>query len=103
MNTVTLGGLTVGAALLIVQGIRWWTRENHKIGALVPYLLSVAYGMTAIYGIGALLGGIFNVALWEPTASATSPSSTASAAPPTPSPATTRAPSPQAATSSSPC
>ncbi|WP_405019572.1 hypothetical protein OHV05_24550 [Kitasatospora sp. NBC_00070] len=64
MNTVTLGGLTVGAALLIVQGIRWWTRENHKIGALVPYLLSVAYGMTAIYGIGALLGGIFNVALW---------------------------------------
>ena len=64
MTSVSLGGFTVGLALLIVQGIRWWTRENHKIGALVPYLLSVAYGMTAIYGISAILGDLFQIALW---------------------------------------
>jgi hypothetical protein len=64
MNTVSLGGLTVGLCLLTIQGIRWWTKENHKIGALVPYLLSVAYGMLAIYGIGAILGNLFHIALW---------------------------------------
>jgi hypothetical protein len=64
MPTVTLGGLTVGLCLLTIQGIRWWTREQHKISALVPYLLSVAYGMLAIYGIGAILGSLFHIALW---------------------------------------
>lgn len=64
MTTVTLGGFTVGLALIVIQAIRWWTRENHRIAALVPYLLSVAYGMTAIYGVGAILGGLFHIALW---------------------------------------
>lgn len=64
MPTVTLGGLTVGLCLLTIQGIRWWTRENHKLAALVPYLLSVAYGMLAIYGIAGILGVLFHIALW---------------------------------------
>jgi len=64
MTTVTLGGFTVGLCLLTIQGIRWWTQESHKISALVPYLLSVAYGMLAVYGVGAILGWIFHIALW---------------------------------------
>lgn len=64
MNSVSLGGMAVGLCLLIVQGMRWWHKEGHKIGALVPYLLSVAYGMLAVYGVSAILGSMFHVALW---------------------------------------
>jgi hypothetical protein len=64
MHTVTLGGLTVGMSILTIQGIRWWTREGHKAAALVPILLSLAYGILAILAGGGALGGLAGGALW---------------------------------------
>ncbi|MET9617539.1 hypothetical protein [Kitasatospora indigofera] len=64
MNTVTLGGLTVGTALLILSAIRWWFRDGHQPAAAVPYLLATAYGMLAILTTGGILGGTAGVALW---------------------------------------
>ncbi|SOB84222.1 hypothetical protein [Streptomyces sp. 1331.2] len=64
MNTVTLGGLAVGASLLVLSAIRWWFRDGHQPAAAVPYLLATAYGMLAILTTGGLLGGSAGVALW---------------------------------------
>lgn len=64
MHTVTLGGLTVGMSILLILGIRWWTREAHKPAALVPVLLAVAYGILAILAGGGALGGAAVGALW---------------------------------------
>lgn len=64
MTTVTLGGLTVGLAILVLTGLRWWFRENHQISALVPFLLSAAYGMLAILTAGGIIGTTLGWALW---------------------------------------
>lgn len=64
MNTVSLGGVTVGAAILIAYGIYWWHREKRKAAALVPFLLATAYGMLLVLSGGGLLGWGAHVALW---------------------------------------
>ncbi len=64
MNAVSLGGVTLGAAILVLTAIRWWFKEAHKIGALVPFLLSTAYGMLAILTTGGALGTLAGIALW---------------------------------------
>lgn len=64
MHYVTLGGVTVGASILVGYGVYWWNREKHKAGRLVPFLLSIAYGMLLILSGGGLLGGAAGVALW---------------------------------------
>lgn len=61
---VSLGGVTVGAALLISFGLRWWFQEKHKPVKAVPYLLAVAYGMLLILSGGGILGGLAGFALW---------------------------------------
>lgn len=64
MNGVTLGGVAVGLSGLTGTAFYWWHREGHKAAALVPYLVSMAYGMLAIItGAGALFL-IAGVALW---------------------------------------
>jgi hypothetical protein len=63
-QSVSLGGVTVGAAILIVYGIYWWHREKHKPIELVPFALSTAYGMLLILSGGGLLGWAAGTALW---------------------------------------
>jgi hypothetical protein len=64
MNTVTLGGVAIGAGILVLAGLRWWFREKRQIAALTPFLLSAIYGMLAILTAGGLLGGAAGIALW---------------------------------------
>lgn len=64
MHNVTLGGTAVGAAILIGYLIRWWFQEKHQLARLIPFFLSIAYGMLLILSGGGLLGGGAGVALW---------------------------------------
>ena len=64
MHTVTLGGVAAGVGILILFLIRWWFREKHRLTALVPYLLSLGYGMLLILSGGGLLGGLAGITLW---------------------------------------
>lgn len=63
-HTVTLGGVTVGSAILIAYAIYWWFREKHQPGALVPFILSWAYGMLLVLSGGGLLGWGSRTVLW---------------------------------------
>lgn len=64
MNIVTLGGVTVGVAILILVGLHWWFAGKRRASLLVPFLLAFAYGMLAILSAGGLLGAAAGVALW---------------------------------------
>jgi len=64
-HSVTLGGVTVGSACLVAYGIYWWFREKHQLGALVPYVLSTAYGMLITLSGGGLLGWGALATLWS--------------------------------------
>jgi hypothetical protein len=55
-HNVTLGGVAVGSAILIGTLIRWWFKEKHRPSDLVPFVLSIAYGMLLILSGGGLLG-----------------------------------------------
>lgn len=61
---VSLGGVTVGAGILIAYGIYWWHREKRRPAALVPFALSTAYGMLLILSGGGILGWAAGTALW---------------------------------------
>jgi hypothetical protein len=63
-HNVTLGGVAVGTAILIRTLVRWWFKEKHRPSDLVPFVLSIAYGMLLILSGGGLLGGGARVALW---------------------------------------
>ncbi|MET7900360.1 hypothetical protein ABZS86_02405 [Streptomyces sp. NPDC005355] len=71
MNIVTLGGVTVGLAILVHHLVGWW--PGHKplrkdplkhLGALLPFLIAWAYGVLAVLGVGGLVGWIADTALW---------------------------------------
>ncbi|MGP3752191.1 hypothetical protein [Streptomyces sp. IBSNAI001] len=71
MTVVTLGGVTVGLALLIWHLTTWWpgTKTLRKdaarqAGALLPFLASWAYGVLAILTVGGLVGWIADTTLW---------------------------------------
>lgn len=67
MNTtqsVSLGGVTVGAAILITYGIYWWHQEKRKPGRAGAFLLATAYGMLLILSGGGLLGWGAGLTLW---------------------------------------
>lgn len=63
-HTVTLGGVTTGAALLIIYATYWWFREKHRPRALIPFILSAAYGMLLALSGGGLLGWGARSVLW---------------------------------------
>jgi hypothetical protein len=63
-TSVSLGGVTVGAAILVVYVIYWWHQEKRKPGRAVPFLLATAYGMLLILCAGGLLGVSAGLALW---------------------------------------
>ncbi|MFJ3173780.1 hypothetical protein ACIPJK_23775 [Streptomyces roseus] len=71
MNPVTVGGVTVGICILVRHLVDWWPGSkplrNDPVahGAdLLPFLLSWAYGVLAILGVGGLVGWVADTTLW---------------------------------------
>lgn len=71
MPIVTLGGVTVGLAVLIYHLVDWWPglkslRKDPagQLGQLLPFLAAWAYGVLAILTVGGLIGWIADTALW---------------------------------------
>ncbi|MFD9374680.1 hypothetical protein ACFWBH_03915 [Streptomyces sp. NPDC059999] len=71
MNIVTIGGVTVGLAILVHYLTTWWPglkplrKELAKqAAALLPFLLAWAYGVLTILGVGGLIGWIADTTLW---------------------------------------
>lgn len=71
MIWATLGGVTIGLALLIRHLIHWWpglkslrtAPAQHALN-LAPFLAAWAYGVLAILTVGGLIGWIADTALW---------------------------------------
>ncbi|MDI9885330.1 hypothetical protein QMZ92_13230 [Streptomyces sp. HNM0645] len=71
MIVVTLGGVTVGLAILVRFVIVWWPGAKSLRGnplphlsGLLPFLAAWAYGAVTILGIGGLIGWAANTTLW---------------------------------------
>ncbi|SCD61525.1 hypothetical protein [Streptomyces sp. PpalLS-921] len=71
MNVVTIGGVTVGLALLLWHLVTWWPgtktlRSNPAghAGALLPFLAAWSYGVLAILTVGGIIGWIADTTLW---------------------------------------
>ncbi|OII64606.1 hypothetical protein BJP40_19910 [Streptomyces sp. CC53] len=71
MTIVTLGGVTIGLAILTATLIRWWpglkALQNDPLahaGRLLPFLAAWAYGVLAILTIGGIVGWIADATLW---------------------------------------
>ncbi|MFB7288998.1 hypothetical protein [Actinacidiphila glaucinigra] len=60
---ITLGGVAVGAAIVVATAIRWWFKEKHKLGRTVPFLLSLCYGFIVILSAGSGLSAL-GLASW---------------------------------------
>lgn len=63
-HTVTLGGVAVGSACLVVYTIYWWFQEHHKAGRAVPFVLAGIYGILLTLSGGGILGWLARSALW---------------------------------------
>ncbi|MBZ6258846.1 hypothetical protein KVH22_25355 [Streptomyces olivaceus] len=64
---INLGGVALGVGIILLFAMRWVLREKRRLGALVPFVLSVLYGMlAALAALGSVsaLGGITWIALW---------------------------------------
>ncbi|MGD1219987.1 hypothetical protein AB9Q10_16340 [Streptomyces krungchingensis] len=71
MTVVTLGGVTVGICILLHALVTWWPGRKalmkdpaRHAAALGPFLISWAYGVLAILGVGGLIGWAARTALW---------------------------------------
>lgn len=71
MQFVTIGGVTVGIAILIHHLVGWWpslkTLSKDPMGQaakLAPFLIAWSYGVLAILGVGGLVGWAADTALW---------------------------------------
>ncbi|TRV72560.1 hypothetical protein FKN01_29665 [Streptomyces sp. 130] len=71
MNIVTIGGVTIGLAILLGNLISWWPglkglRKDPagRAAELAPFLAAWAYGVLAILTVGGLIGWIADTALW---------------------------------------
>lgn len=64
---INLGGVFLGVAIVLGYAMRWWLKENLRWAALVPFVLSLLYGMLAALaalGSWSALGITAWVALW---------------------------------------
>lgn len=64
---INLGGVTLGVGIILLFTMRWVMREKKRLGALVPFVLSVLYGMlAALAALGSLsvLGAVTWLGLW---------------------------------------
>jgi hypothetical protein len=71
MNFVTIGGVTVGLAILAHHIVSWWPGARtlrkdpaRQLGALAPFLAAWAYGALTILTVGGLIGWIAKTTLW---------------------------------------
>ncbi|WP_236241145.1 hypothetical protein [Streptomyces sp. CC228A] len=71
MTIVTLGGVTIGLAILAIALISWWPGlkplKSDPLGhtsRLLPFLAAWAYGALAILSLGGLIGWIADTAVW---------------------------------------
>lgn len=71
MTIVTIGGVTVGLALLVYYVVTWWpglkslqSAPLPQIGQLLPFLVAWAYGVLTILTVGGLIGWAADTALW---------------------------------------
>jgi len=71
MIWATLGGVTIGLALLVRHVVQWWPGAaglrkdpaRHAAG-LLPFLAAWCYGVLAILTVGGLIGWIADTTLW---------------------------------------
>ncbi|MET7475089.1 hypothetical protein ABZT17_12110 [Streptomyces sp. NPDC005648] len=64
---INLGGVAVGVGIILAFLMRWIMKEKKRLGALVPFVLSVLYGMlAALAALGAwsVLGAVTWLGLW---------------------------------------
>ncbi|MFE6284368.1 hypothetical protein [Streptomyces sp. NPDC057877] len=64
---INLGGVALGVGIILLAIMRWVMREKKRLGALIPFVLSVLYGMlAALAALGSVsaLGGAAWIALW---------------------------------------
>lgn len=64
---INLGGVTLGVGIIVLFVMRWVMREKKRLGALVPFVLSLLYGMlAALAALGAwsVLGAVTWLGLW---------------------------------------
>jgi hypothetical protein len=64
---INLGGVTLGVGIIVLFAMRWIMREKKRLGALVPFVLSLLYGMlAALAALGAwsALGALTWLGLW---------------------------------------
>ncbi|UUS30846.1 MULTISPECIES: hypothetical protein [Streptomyces] len=64
---INLGGVTLGVAIVLAFVMRWIMKEKRRLAALVPFVLSLLYGMLAALaalGSWSVLGATTWVALW---------------------------------------
>jgi hypothetical protein len=71
MTIVTIGGVTIGLAILLGNLISWWPglkgfRKDpaSRAAELGPFLIAWAYGVLAILTVGGLIGWAADTALW---------------------------------------
>ena len=71
MTVVTLGGVTIGLAILIGAIVTWWPGLKHlrknplgHLGDIAPFLAAWSYGVLSILGVGGLVGWIADTTLW---------------------------------------
>jgi hypothetical protein len=71
MPIVTIGGVTIGLAILIATLVRWWPGLKPlkkdpigHAGSLAPFLIAWAYGVLAVLTVGGLVGWIADTTLW---------------------------------------
>ncbi|MEU3426611.1 hypothetical protein [Streptomyces gardneri] len=71
MIWATLGGVTIGLALLIRHFIQWWpglkavqSAPLQHAGRLLPFLAAWCYGALAILTVGGLIGWAADTTLW---------------------------------------
>ena len=71
MNYVTIGGVTIGVAILAVNLVHWWPGTKslrsdplRQAGRLLPFLVAWSYGCLVTLGVGGLIGWIAHTALW---------------------------------------
>jgi hypothetical protein len=64
---INLGGITLGVGIIVLFAMRWFMKEKKRLGALVPFVLALLYGMlAALAALGSVsaLGGVTWLALW---------------------------------------
>jgi hypothetical protein len=71
MTIVTIGGVTVGLALLVRFAVTWWpgtkaltSNPLGYAGTLLPFLAAWAYGVLTVLTVGGLIGWIADGVLW---------------------------------------